>query len=221
MRTFTHNNKSYRVGFKGFLSDPNDWDENFAEGMAPSVKIPDGLTKEHWNVIHFIRHTFEGRGQSPLVYETCRMNNLHLKDLKELFPTGYQRGACKLAGITYRDSFIWQTEPEAKVRTMPAARAEKVYRVDVRGFLVEPGDWDEQFAIFKAYETKVPQKLTDKHWDIIRFLRNRYAETKSVPTVYETCEANQIELEELERLFPDGYHRGAVKIAGLRAIRDS
>ena len=27
---------------------------------------------------------------------------------------------------------------------------------------------------------------------------------------------NLIDLDELQKLFPDGYHRGAVKIAGLR-----
>ena len=32
----------------------------------------------------------------------------------------------------------------------------------------------------------------------------------------ETCEANDIDLDELEQLFPDGYHRGVIKIAGLR-----
>jgi tRNA 2-thiouridine synthesizing protein E len=47
-------------------------------------------------------------------------------------------------------------------------------------------------------------------------IRKRFEETGTVPTVYETCEMNQIELEDLESLFPDGYHRGAVKIAGLR-----
>jgi tRNA 2-thiouridine synthesizing protein E len=34
--------------------------------------------------------------------------------------------------------------------------------------------------------------------------------------VTETCEANDLDIDELEQLFPDGYHRGAVKIAGLR-----
>jgi sulfur relay (sulfurtransferase) DsrC/TusE family protein len=58
--------------------------------------------------------------------------------------------------------------------------------------------------------------LGDKHWQIIKYLRERYEKDKEVPTVYETCEENNIELEELEQLFPDGYHRGAVKIAGLR-----
>lgn len=62
----------------------------------------------------------------------------------------------------------------------------------------------------------MPGNLGDKHWGVIRFLRRRHQETGSVPTVYETCEANGLEVEDLERLFVDGYHRGAVKIAGLR-----
>ena len=37
-------------------------------------------------------------------------------------------------------------------------------------------------------------------------------------TAYETCADNEVEIEDLERLFPDGYHRGAVKISGLRVI---
>ncbi len=53
-----------------------------------------------------------------------------------------------------------------------------------------------------------------------RFLRKRFQETGSVPTVYETCEQNKIEIEDLERLFPDGYHRGAVKISGLHVIQE-
>jgi tRNA 2-thiouridine synthesizing protein E len=62
---------------------------------------------------------------------------------------------------------------------------------------------------------KMPS-LTDDHWRVINFLRKRFEETGTVPTVYETCEENRIELENLESLFPDGYHRGAVKVSGLR-----
>jgi tRNA 2-thiouridine synthesizing protein E len=95
--------------------------------------------------------------------------------------------------------------------------AEKVYRVDIRGFLVDPSEWDEGYAALRYLEMKMPGSLTDKHWRVIRFLRKKYQENGTVPTVYETCEANQLEIEDLERLFPDGYHRGAVKIAGLEA----
>ena len=94
---------------------------------------------------------------------------------------------------------------------------DKTYEVDVRGFLVNPDQWDEYYAVYKAYDMKIHGgKLTDKHWQIIRFLRESYEKNEEIPTIYETCEANQIDIEELEQLFPDGYHRGAVKIAGLR-----
>jgi hypothetical protein len=37
-----------------------------------------------------------------------------------------------------------------------------------------------------------------------------------VATVYESCEACEMDIRRLETLFPTGYHRGAVKLAGLR-----
>ena len=37
-----------------------------------------------------------------------------------------------------------------------------------------------------------------------------------VATLFETCDALNLDIGELEELFPTGYHRGAVKIAGLR-----
>lgn len=54
-----------------------------------------------------------------------------------------------------------------------------------------------------------------KHHEINIFC-DQFKTIAIVPTVYETCETFGIEIEELEQLFPDGYHRGAVKIAGLR-----
>jgi TusE/DsrC/DsvC family sulfur relay protein len=220
MKNFSFVGKVYKVDSEGFLLDYAQWDENFARGMADEIKIPQGLTKEHWKVIHFIRETFKQDRQCPLVYQTCKANGLHLKDLKKLFPTGYLRGACKLAGITYKERSIdYYGEEGPKIRaegTRPESE-EKIYRVDVRGFLVDPAEWDEDFALHKAQEMKMKEGLTEKHWKIIHFLREYFNRNRSVPTVYETCEKNRMEMDELEELFPNGYHREAVKIAGLRA----
>lgn len=208
--------KTYMVDPLGFLLDPNHWDEDFAAGMAAILRIPHGLTKEHWDVIYSIRNAYAKTGKVPPVYQICRINGLHLAELEKLFPTGYQRGACKLAGVTYSEGYAerpWTHVPDKKAAPFPR---ERTYEIDVRGFLVTPEDWDEQFALFKAYEMKMPQPLTDRHWQIIHFIRDSHQEKGAVPTVYETCEANHLDVEDLERLFPDGYHRGAVKIAGLR-----
>ena len=208
--------KGYRVDADGFLLNPEDWDAKFAEGLAPSVGIPGGLTPQHWNVINFIRESFAANDKCPTIYEICGAHGLRLAELKRLFPTGYLRGACRLAGLTYSEepahaSWLPRSRP---VRTLKTPK-ERAYRVDIHGFLIDPSEWDEDYVVFKAIEMKMPA-LTDDHWKIISFIRNRFEETGKVPTVYETCEENQIELEGLEALFPDGYHRGVVKISGLR-----
>lgn len=216
MRTVVFQNKSYEVDSQGFLLDFTEWDQAFAEGMAPEVGIEDGLMDLHWSVINAIRQLARLTGRCPAVYQACKMNALRLRDLRELFPTGYLRGACRLAGITYSEGFVSHPWTLAEGMHPTEARAEKTYEVDSRGFLVDPDSWDEQFAIHKAHEMKIPGELTGEHMRIIRFLRERFDATGEVPTVYVTCESIGMELEELERLFPDGYHRGAVKLAGLR-----
>jgi len=216
MSAVVFDDKTYHVDSDGFLINSNEWDEDFALGMASSVGLTAGLTRQHWRVIHFIRRTFAELGKCPLVYQTCKMNSLRLKELKELFPAGYLRGACKLAGISYKEGYLGYALSPVGDGLSSADHEEKIYQVDVRGFLVDPVDWDEAYAIHKAFEMKMPGNLSNRHWEIIHFLRRRYRETREVPTIYETCEANHIGLDALEELFPDGYHRGAVKIAGLR-----
>lgn len=230
MESLTFEKKTYAVDEEGFLLDHEQWDEAFAEGIAPSLGMPDRLSEEQWHIIYFIRESYARHGKCPLVYEACRANGLRLKELQDLFPTGYLRGACKLAGVTYKEGFHGAVGLPAQTRDA-ASHAEKVgalagdrssqpsgkaYRVDIRGFLTDPDEWDEQYAVFKAYEMGMPESLTDAHWNVIRFIRERFKKDGIVPTVYETCEANHLDIEDLERLFPHGYHRGAVKIAGLR-----
>jgi len=224
MKKVTFQGKSYLVDANGFLADYQKWDRAFAEGMAPEVNIRGGVTPKHWNVIHYIRDSFRKSGRCPLVYETCRANGLFIRDLQQLFPTGYLRGACKLAGITYLDhqvNFFGEGGLGAGIDAAGAAEEaveQKVYRVDVRGFLKDPAEWDPYFALHRAEEMGLKQGLTSRHWQILNFLRECFQKNGVVPSVYETCEANQLELEELERLFPTGYHRGAVKLAGLRVV---
>ena len=209
-KTLSFNGKDYRVDRENLLLDPGDWDEAFAEGMAPEAGVYGDLTERQWKVIRLIRRFWEERGSCPTVYQTCRILGLHIAGFRYLFPSGYQRGACKLAGISYKASF-----PESVFRT--SDMTQKSYRIDIWGFLLDPDEWDERFALLRAHEMKVPEGLTTDHWEVLRFLRQEYYRIGEIPTFSKTCEATGIDLEEFERLFPDGYHRGAVKIAGLRA----
>jgi len=158
MAVFTHRGKSYDVDELGFLTDHADWDENFAEGMAESIAIIGGLTDKHWQVIHFIRSQFRTNGSCPIVYSACKANGLSLRAFKMLFPAGYLRGACKLAGVTYKERFI-DFFGETTSREIARVRAEaprpapaaKLYRVDAHGFLTDPAEWDEEYAANKAF----------------------------------------------------------------------
>jgi tRNA 2-thiouridine synthesizing protein E len=218
MATFMYKEKKYDVDADQFLVEGTQWDDDFPEGMAPRLKIESGLSKEHWDVIRFIRNRTKETGRCPTVFETCRNNNLSRRELRRLFPTGYLRGACKLAGVTYAESFIGELAYSTDmVKDFQAIASSKTYKVDVRGFLIDPNEWDEKYAVHRAFDMKIPNgKLTERHWQVIHFLRESYKKNRQVPTVFEACDATNMELEELERLFPDGYHRGAVKVAGLR-----
>ncbi len=222
MNTVSSGERTYPTDAQGFLKNASDWDEEFAEAMAPLVGIQAGLTPRHWEVLRFIRDEYRKGGECPLVFTTCRAKGLNLRELESLFPAGYLRGACRLAGVTYRDRFVdfygeKSTVAPAPLETAPgtAPPSGKTYRVDPLGFLVDPGDWDEEYAANKAREMKLPGGLAAEHLRVLRYLRGRFQETGIVPTVIECCKANGLELEGLERLFPDGYHRGAVKLAGL------
>lgn len=216
MKNFIHKSKKYKVDDHGYLIDPRQWDENFAEGMAPKVRITEGLTKDHWRVIYFIRNSFEKMNVCPLVYVACRQNNLGLGDLNRLFPTGYHRGACKLAGISYRQGYFQKYRIDGNLSQIEDDYRFKIYRIDAQGFLVDPTEWDENFALNKAFEMKMPELLHDGHWTIITYLRLRYEKDHAIPTFFQICEDNKISIDEFIKLFPDGYHRGAVKLAGLR-----
>jgi tRNA 2-thiouridine synthesizing protein E len=213
----TFSGKRYEVDALGYLIDFNAWDEDFAIGSSPGVSIEEGLTKEHWDIIYFIRDTVRQLGVCPLVYQTVKMSGLPLKKIERLFPTGYLRGACKLAGVTYREAYTRSPGSPGSKEDTPADVPGKTYEVDIMGFLVDSDRWDPGYAAFKAQEMGMPVPLSEKHWEIINFLRKRYAENRKVPTIYETCDATGIGLQELEGFFPQGYHRGAVKVAGLRA----
>jgi tRNA 2-thiouridine synthesizing protein E len=218
MPTIATAGRIFEIDETGFLLDSTTWHDSYATAMAASCDIPGELTDDHWKVIHFIRDSFRETGQCPLVYQTCRANKLRLRDLNRLFPSGYLRGACKLAGVTYIEGYIGNPWAWTQERPKPIDRAaiDKVYRVDSRGFLVDPDEWDETFARHRAEDMVLPGGLSETHWLMIRWVRDYHGTHGHVPTVYETCEEFGIGIDQLERRFPRGYHRGLVKLAGLR-----
>lgn len=106
---------AYPVDGCGFLLDPADWNEDFARACGLNADGSGELTPIHWKVIQFIRGWFEGHGTCPPVVRVGRATGLRLGDLEKLFPDGYVYGACRLAGLGYRDCHHAVCEPGCSV----------------------------------------------------------------------------------------------------------
>jgi tRNA 2-thiouridine synthesizing protein E len=210
-KTVSFNRKEYKLDRHGFLDPADQWDENFAEGMANKLGIHGGLTEDHWNFIRYLRHKFIVEKTVPVIVLACAENHLRLTQLRDLFPTGYHRGACKVAGINFAfmaDINIWLT-----YESVPAAEME--HEVDQLGFLKDFDKWNERFAYWVIRNWELPEGLNEKHWKIIRYLREFYQSTKNIPSIFELCRSSDIGLDEFGELFPKGYRRGACRAAGL------
>ena len=86
--------------------------------------------------------------------------------------------------------------------------------VDPEGFLLDPQDWDEELAAGIARENGIPE-LTDRHWLVVRFMRERYLATGSAPSIRSLGKESGVSVKELYQLFPKGPAKLAAKIGGI------
>ena len=57
--------------------------------------------------------------------------------------------------------------------------------------------------------------LTDRHWQVVEYMRRSYAETGSSPTLRMLGKASGVPVKELYQLFPKGPAKLAALIAGV------
>jgi len=86
--------------------------------------------------------------------------------------------------------------------------------VDTEGFLTNPEQWNEQIARAIATENGVPE-LTDRHWLVVRFMRERYLATGTAPSIRSLGKEPGVPIKELYQLFPKGPAKLAAKIGGI------
>jgi TusE/DsrC/DsvC family sulfur relay protein len=86
--------------------------------------------------------------------------------------------------------------------------------VDAEGFLTHPEQWNEQIAAEIARQAGV-EELTERHWQVVSFMRNRYLETGSAPSIRTLGKASGVPIKELYELFPKGPAKLAAKIGGI------
>jgi TusE/DsrC/DsvC family sulfur relay protein len=86
--------------------------------------------------------------------------------------------------------------------------------VDAEGFLTDPEQWNERIAEAIATENGVPE-LTDRHWLVVRFMRDRYLQTGNAPSIRSLGKESGVPIKELYQLFPKGPAKLAAKIGGI------
>ena len=91
---------------------------------------------------------------------------------------------------------------------------ERVFEVDGDGFLSEPDIWNEEVARLIAKYDGIGE-MTEKHWAVIRIIRNNYEEKGKAPMIRTICQETGLRLREIYELFPLGPARGACRVAGL------
>lgn len=95
-----------------------------------------------------------------------------------------------------------------------AVLANQTIDVDAEGFLQKPEQWTEELGVGIARDVGI-DPLTDKHWQVIRFMRNRYLEAGTAPTIRTLGKESGVTTKELYQLFPKGPAKLAAKIGGI------
>jgi tRNA 2-thiouridine synthesizing protein E len=92
--------------------------------------------------------------------------------------------------------------------------ADAPVEVDAEGFMTKADQWNETIAAAIARENGVPE-VTDRHWLVIRFMRDRYLATGSAPSIRSLGKESGVPVKELYQLFPKGPAKLAAKIGGI------
>ena len=91
--------------------------------------------------------------------------------------------------------------------------ADRPLDVDAEGFLQKPEQWDDDVA--RAIAAAAGVALTDRAWQVVRFMRERYLTTGTAPTLRTLGKESGVPIKELYQLFPKGPAKLAAKIGGI------
>jgi len=87
---------------EGYLIDPLGWNEDIARQFAAQENII--LTEDHWDAIRFMRDYYAEHQIAPDVRHVMkrlaeRLGPESRNAIFELFPYGYVKQACRIAGM--------------------------------------------------------------------------------------------------------------------------
>ena len=81
--------------------------------------------------------------------------------------------------------------------------AGKEIEFDDQGFMTDYTEWDKDVATELATEIGI-DPLTDRHWQVIEFVRTDYEAQGDAPTLRRITQQADVPTKELYKLFPKG-----------------
>ncbi|MGD8514332.1 MAG: TusE/DsrC/DsvC family sulfur relay protein [Granulosicoccaceae bacterium] len=108
-----HSQTQYVRDVEGYMVDPDDWNETLARELAAEEDLK--LTDEYWPILHFMRKYWQEHKIAPDVRHVMKFlaeeRGIDKKQAKQhlftLFPYGYVKQACKIAGM--KRPRVWST----------------------------------------------------------------------------------------------------------------
>jgi dissimilatory sulfite reductase related protein len=86
------------VDAEGFLTNPEQWNEQIAQAIAAEHGVTE-LTDRHWLVVTFMRDRYLASGTAPSIRSLGKESGVPIKELYQLFPNGPAKLAAKIGGI--------------------------------------------------------------------------------------------------------------------------
>ncbi|NPA43637.1 MAG: TusE/DsrC/DsvC family sulfur relay protein [Chlorobi bacterium] len=83
---------------------------------------------------------------------------------------------------------------------------------DPEGYLTDFNEWNEDVARAIAAEHGI--ELTDKHWEVIRYLQDKYRKGEPL-SIRGIKKSGVVDIKEFYSLFPGGPLKISTKIAGI------
>jgi tRNA 2-thiouridine synthesizing protein E len=84
---------------------------------------------------------------------------------------------------------------------------------DDEGYMIDPNAWTKEIA--EALAAGEGIELTEAHWQVIEFCRERGLDSGSAPTLRQITKGSGVSTKELFTLFPKGPAKKVAKISGL------
>ena len=97
MPTTTIAGHPVEVNDEGFLTNPDDWDEQLGAELARLIGVD--LTDEHWKLVRFLREDYRAQGETPTLRRVSTQTGTPVKQLFTMFPGKPAKKMSYVAGV--------------------------------------------------------------------------------------------------------------------------